>query len=198
MVCVKAWCLRASIDSHRQPSIVLTSCYTSPGGWPLSGYRSRSIETFPSARAARRCVPSDNETNAKPLEANRGLGTVSSVRRSSSRDGLRKRPGSRILPRDADAAEKIGGVWACGEVCWRTVVQACRSQRRRGLSVVDPYALFNWIGSLRARWPQAAKIALATAGAAGGRAGSPIPPGSSRLSIRWTSIGGASLMRMGS
>ena len=42
------------------------------------------------------------------------------------------------------------------------------------------------------RLPVAAKIALVTAGATGGTAGSPAPPGSSLLSTRYTSTSGIS------
>src|SRR5689334_8223158 len=52
------------------------------------------------------------------------------------------------------------------------------------------------IGSRRMRFPVAAKMALATAGAAGGTPGSPQPPGGSALGTIWTSMtGGASLIR---
>ena len=51
------------------------------------------------------------------------------------------------------------------------------------------------IGSLRMRWPQAAKIALHTAGATGGRAGSPRPVGGKSLSMKCTSTAGACAMR---
>jgi hypothetical protein len=52
------------------------------------------------------------------------------------------------------------------------------------------------IGSRRMRFPVAAKMALATAGAAAGTPGSPQPPGGSTLGTMWTSTtGGASLMR---
>ena len=60
------------------------------------------------------------------------------------------------------------------------------------------HAGFNWNGSFRSRCPEAAKIAFATAGAAGGKPGSPIPPGSSLLLTKCTSTGGASLIRIGS
>ena len=57
---------------------------------------------------------------------------------------------------------------------------------------------FNWNTNFRSRWPEAAKIAFATAGAVGGNAGFPIPPGSSVLGVRYTSSGGASFIRTGS
>ncbi len=51
------------------------------------------------------------------------------------------------------------------------------------------------IGSRRIRFPAAAKIALHTAGAAGGTPGSPTPPGASWLSTIETSTAGISRMR---
>src|SRR3984885_12808488 len=51
------------------------------------------------------------------------------------------------------------------------------------------------IGSLRTRTPVAAKTALASAGAVGGTAVSPQPLGMSDPAMKWTSIGGASLIR---
>src|ERR1700741_2382552 len=52
------------------------------------------------------------------------------------------------------------------------------------------------IGRRRMRFPVAAKMALASAGAAAGTPGSPHPPGGSVLGTIWTSISrGASLMR---
>jgi hypothetical protein len=51
------------------------------------------------------------------------------------------------------------------------------------------------MGSLRTRLPVAAKIALATAGAAHGTPGSPMPPGFSSLRTTCTSISGVSFMR---
>src|SRR2546425_12707544 len=50
-------------------------------------------------------------------------------------------------------------------------------------------------GSLRIRFPVAAKIALASAGAVTAVPGSPIPPGGSRLRTRCTSIRGVSFIR---
>lgn len=50
-------------------------------------------------------------------------------------------------------------------------------------------------GNRRRRVPVSAKNAFATAGAIGGSAGSPAPPGSSSLSMRITSTSGISLMR---
>ena len=51
------------------------------------------------------------------------------------------------------------------------------------------------IGRRRRRFPVAANIALQTAGATGGTAASPIPPGSSLLGTRYTSSAGISLPR---
>ena len=52
------------------------------------------------------------------------------------------------------------------------------------------------IGSRRIRLPVAAKIALVTAGATGGTAGSPTPPHfSPPESARWVRISGISFMR---
>src|SRR5215468_2285442 len=52
------------------------------------------------------------------------------------------------------------------------------------------------IGILRRRFPVAAKIALAMAGTTPDVPVSPIPPGGSALLTRWTSIAGASFMRI--
>ena len=52
------------------------------------------------------------------------------------------------------------------------------------------------IGSWRMRLPLAANTALPSAGATPAVPGSPMPPGASPLSIRCTSITGASLMRI--
>ena len=50
-------------------------------------------------------------------------------------------------------------------------------------------------GNLRKRFPVAAAIAFASAGAIGGTPGSPTPVGFSVDGTMWTSIGGISLMR---
>jgi hypothetical protein len=52
------------------------------------------------------------------------------------------------------------------------------------------------IGSFRRRFPVVAKIALQIAGAITGTVGSPMPVGASVLCTIWTSIGGASFMRI--
>jgi hypothetical protein len=52
------------------------------------------------------------------------------------------------------------------------------------------------MGILRSRLPVAAKIALATAGTMAEVPHSSIPPGGSKFRTMWTSIAGASFMRL--
>src|SRR6185437_15955806 len=60
---------------------------------------------------------------------------------------------------------------------------------------VRRYATVRRMGSVRKRFPVAAKTAFATAGAIGGKPGSPTPPGASVLGTMCTSITGISDMR---
>ena len=120
------------------------------------------------------------------------------------------RPGLVIVSSSGDISS-MGPVTGRGEPsAWRDLVRTCsarfshfdlfRSLLLRG--TLKPgnavYPDLSWalsIGSFRTRLPVAAKIALATAGITADVPGSPMPPGTSELLTRWTSIKGASLMR---
>src|SRR6202035_4952297 len=87
------------------------------------------------------------------------------------------------------APPTIGGVCVCYS---RTEVLVRDLCGQRSFDREVAVHAFHWNGNFRSRWPEAAKIAFATAGAIGGNAGSPVPPRPSVLWVRYTSIGGAS------
>lgn len=124
--------------------------------------------TFPSS--AHKCTLTANCTGAHGTSNDRGIDQVAQQEPSRFGFAVEKQSGGLIEQR---AREPFAGF---------SLASACAA-----------YA--NWKGRLRTRLPVAAKIALATAGAMGGTAGSPAPPDFSRLGTTCASTTGISSMR---
>src|SRR5690606_34571465 len=96
-----------------------------------------------------------------------------------------------------DEGPEIDGYGGQGDQGRRQQHDAHRWAFLRGASGGELHVVSFWpaMGRRRNRLPAAAKIALATAGASGGTAGSPAPPGGSSLATTCTSTSGISFSR---
>ena len=169
-----------------------------------SGLGRRSVSFHAALAAARSAVSwaeaCESPSNRAPLQGSRRRTPRSSRR---IRTGWRRKRGAGDSSTDAISYHarsrrcppaRWSSPWS-----WRRRFSADsgsrRDQRRTGFEAVSDTNQTRKpsceSGSVRTRWPEALKIALATAGASGGSAGSPSPVGEKSLSTKCTSISGA-------